>query len=332
MGGGLKKNVVFIMATKATATDKGGKSTEVSEMLKAGVQFGHETKRWNPKMKKFIFTDRNNIHIIDISKTMAKLEEAVKFLNEIASEGEILFVGTKRQASDIVKQQAIESGSYYIVNRWPGGLMTNFDQIKQSLKKFRDLEEEFENGVEGRTKFEVSNMKKEWEKMNRLYEGVKTMQKFPKAVVVVDVNFERKVIVEAKRLNIPVVAIVDTNSDPELVDYPIPGNDDAISSLKLLLKELGTAVKKGNKGKGVKHEFVDYSKFEVKILKTEVEKVEQVEVGKSEPTPKAEARIDKSPAKGKKKVAEEAGVLENIQKQKETKRQVEASAEREQEK
>lgn len=314
-------------ATKESSKTTANKSTkDVSEMLKAGVQFGHETKRWNPKMKKYIFTDRNNIHIIDISKTMSKLDEALAFLTKVSSEGNVLFVGTKRQASDIVKEQAISAGAYYIINRWPGGLLTNFDQIKQSLKTFKELEKEFEEGVEGRTKFEVSNMKKEWEKMNRLYEGVKTMDDFPKAIVLVDVNFERNVVEEAKKKEIPVVAIVDTNSDPDLVEYPIPGNDDAISSLRLLITSLADAVKKGNKGNGVKHTLIDYSKYEVKIKKVEVTKEAKVEIGKSEPSTKPE--VKKSKPTGKKK-ADEKGVLENIQKEKEAQRQEKASKERE---
>lgn len=322
----------FIMTsttnTSASVADKSKPSLEdydVSSFLKAGVQFGHETKRWNPKMKKFIFAQKNNIHILDISKTIELLDVALKFLSETASKGDILFVGTKRQAAEIIKEQAISSGAYYITNRWPGGLLTNFEQIKQSLKRYKELEKEFQEGVEGRTKFEVSNMKKEWVKMNRLYEGIKNMTGFPKAMVVVDVNYERKVLTEAKRLGIPVVAIVDTNTDPDLVDYPIPGNDDAISSLKLLIGFLGGAVKKGNGGKGIKHEYIDYSTYEVKILKTEDKKEELVEVGE-----KAKVQfVEPMKVTTGKKSSNQKGILENIQKEREAKRQVEASQERE---
>ncbi len=302
-------------------------SKDISEFLKAGVQFGHETKRWNPKMKSFIFTERNNIHIIDIDKSLDYLGKAVAFLEKAAAEGIILFVGTKRQATEIVKEESIKAGANYIINRWPGGLLTNFDQIKKSLKKYKDLEKDFQEGVEGRTKFEVSSMKKEWVKMNRLYEGVKTMDSYPKALVVVDVNYERNVITEAKKLGIPVVGIVDTNSDPEVVDFPIPGNDDAISSLKLLVGILGEAVKKGNSGKGVKHEFVDYSKFEVKIIKVEEKKEEFVEIRESFEPKVIEVKKVKIAKKGE----ESKGILENIQKEKEIKRQAKASKEREKE-
>ncbi len=297
---------------------------EVADFLKAGVQFGHETKRWNPKMQKYIFAEKNNIHIIDISKSVELLEKAVEFLQKVSSTGDILFVGTKRQASDIVKQEAIRAGAYYIVNRWPGGLLTNFDLIKQSLKKYQTLETEFQTGVEGRTKFEVSNMKKEWVKMNRLYEGIKKMSSFPKAIVIVDINYERNVITEAKKLGIPVVAVVDTNTDPDLVDYPVPGNDDAISSLRLLVSYFADAVLTGNKGNGVKHEFVDYSKFEVKIRKVEEKKEELVEVGEEPKAPIAEPKKVSKPKK-----SDSRGILENIQKQKETKLQARASEERE---
>lgn len=296
---------------------------DISDFLKAGVQFGHETKRWNPKMQKYIFAEKNNIHIIDISKSVEMLQIAVDALGKIATTGDILFIGTKRQASDIVKQEAIRSGSFYIINRWPGGLLTNFEQIKQSLKRFNSLETEFQTGVEGRTKFEVSNMKKEWVKLNRLYEGIKTMNSYPKAVVVVDINYEHNVITEAKKLGIPVFAIVDTNTDPDLVDYPVPGNDDAISSLKLLVGYFASAVLVGNKGKGIKHEFVDYSKFEVKILKVEEKKEELVEIGDAPKVPVVEAPKIAKPTKGGTK-----GILENIQKQRERKLQAKAFEER----
>jgi len=316
---------------KSTLTEDKAKSQDlvmdVSDFLKAGVQFGHETKRWNPKMHKYIFAEKNNIHIIDISKTIESLETALKFLQETAASGDILFVGTKRQASDIVKEEANKAGAYFIVNRWPGGLLTNFDHIKKSLKKFKDLEKDFQEGVEGRTKFEVSSMKKEWVKMNRLYEGIKNMGNFPKAIVVVDINYERKVITEAKKLNIPVVAIVDTNTDPDLIDYPIPGNDDAISSIRLLVGQIAQAVLKGNKGKGVKHEFIDYSQYEVKILKTEEKKEEFVEVGETVKAHPEEAQVRTV----KSKTDQQVGILENIQKQKEIKRQAKASKEREKE-
>lgn len=257
---------------------------DIQDFLKAGVQFGHETKKWNPLMKQYIFTSRNNIHIIDISQTMEALQTAANFLMQAAAKGLIMFVGTKRQASEIVKQAAVDCGAMFITHRWPGGLLTNFSVINKSLKKFIKLEEEFETGVVNRTKFEVSKMKKEWERMNRIYEGIKKFERFPEAVVVIDTNYERGVINEAKKMGIPIVAMVDTNCDPNAVEYPIPANDDALKSIELVMGILSQAVKKGNQGKGIKHEFKDFSKFNVQTVKAE-EKVEEfAEV--AEETPK----------------------------------------------
>lgn len=250
---------------------------DAKELLKAGSQFGHETKRWNPKMRRYIFGEKNNIHVIDVSKTLESLEKASNFLVDAASRGNILFVGTKKQASDIVKAEAIRSGAYFIDTRWAGGLLTNFKMIKESLSKLNSLERMFEEGVQGRTKYEVSKMKKEWAKLNRLYSGIKTLSAKPTAVVVLDTNFEKAAIKECKKISIPVVALVDTNSDPESADYPIPANDDAISSITLVMKVLADSVLAGNGGNGVKHDLKDYSKVEVKITKQEVEGDRMVE-------------------------------------------------------
>lgn len=251
---------------------------DAQELLKAGSQFGHETKRWNPKMRRYIFGEKNNIHVIDVSKTLESLEKASSFLVDAASRGNVLFVGTKKQASDIVKAEAIRSGAYFIDTRWAGGLLTNFKMIKESLSKLNSLERMFEEGVQGRTKYEVSKMKKEWAKLNRLYSGIKTLSAKPTAVVVLDTNFEKAAIKECKKISIPVVALVDTNSDPDSADYPIPANDDAISSITLIMKVLSDAVLAGNGGNGVKHDLKDYSKVEVKITKKEVENEKMTEV------------------------------------------------------
>ncbi|MCA9383482.1 30S ribosomal protein S2 [Candidatus Dojkabacteria bacterium] len=290
---------------------------ELQTFLKAGVQFGHQVKKWNPKMKDYIYDRRDKIHIIDLSKTLPMLEEAMQFLAQAASEGEILFAGTKRQASEIVKEAAIESGANYIVNRWPGGLLTNFTLIQRSLKKMIELEDEFEKGVEDRTKFEVSQMKKDWVKMNRLYEGVKQMKEYPKAVVIVDAKYERGAIKEARRLRIPIVSLVDTNSNPSIIDYPIPANDDAINSIKLVIGLLAEAVKKGNGGKGVQHKLKDYSVFEVKLIKSEVKNDDAVEVASGE-SEAPKARIAKVEPKATKATKNAKGMLEDIQEKKET--------------
>lgn len=250
---------------------------EPSDLLKAGVQFGHELKRWNPKMSKYIYNHKNGIHIIDVSQTVQKLSDAVNFLIDASSRGNVLFVGNKKQAAEIIKEGSVRSGAYFVNSRWAGGLLTNFSRVRSSLEKLKGIEKQFSEGVEGRTKFEVSRMKKEWERLNRLYGGIKTLSQKPTALVVVDANYEKSSIKEAKKIGIPVVAIVDTNSDPSQVDYVIPGNDDALSSIKLLTGFLFDAVLEGNNGKGVVHELIDYSKVEVKINKTKEEQDEKKE-------------------------------------------------------
>ena len=250
---------------------------DLKELLKAGVQFGHETRRWDPKMAKYIFGAKNNIHIIDVTQTVELLEVAAQQLHKLAQTGDVLFIGTKRQASSYVKSAAIDSGSYYSVNRWVGGFFTNFSQVKTSLKRLRNLEEMFEKGIEGRTKYEVSRMKVEWQRLNRLYEGVKDMDKAPVAAVVVDPRFEAAAVKECRLAGIPVFALTDTNCNPEKVDYVIPGNDDALRSIELIVNTLGGAVKKANAGKGVKHNIKDYSRVEVKIIKSVVVEREEAE-------------------------------------------------------
>lgn len=253
------------------------KVPDIKDFLKAGVQFGHETTRWNPKMQNYIFGSRNNIHIIDLQQSIEMLDEASKFLTQAAKRGPILFVATKRQAREIVKKYAIESGSYYVTYRWLGGLLTNFRMIKKSLQKLAQIEEEFEKGVTNRTKFEVNQMKKEWERMNRIYSGVKTMDRYPEAIVLVDCHYEKGALEEAKVAKIPVVSMVDTNSNPDMVDYVIPANDDAIKSIDLVIGHLANAIKLGNPGKWVRHQEKDYSDFEIPVIKKAEEKQEVVE-------------------------------------------------------
>lgn len=248
---------------------------DVKEFLKAGVQFGHEIKRWNPKMRDYIYGEKNNIHVIDISKTLPLLDNALKFITESARKGPVLFVGTKRQATDIVREEAIRCGAFFIDHRWPGGLLTNFEIIKRSLNTLQKLEKDFEEGVHGRTKYEVAKMKVKWERLARLYKGIKTMTRYPSCVVVVDARYEMGAIREAKRLKIPVISIVDTNSDPTIVDYVVPGNDDAIRSIKLFMKLFADAVLVGNGGHGIKHNLKDYSKVEVKLIKEEEKNQEE---------------------------------------------------------
>lgn len=240
---------------------------DLQSFLKAGVQFGHEKKRWNPKMQQYIFGDKKGIHVIDLVQTVSMLEEALQFLVDASRQGSVLFAGSKRQASTIIKEEAVRGGAHFIDHRWPGGLMTNFGQISHSLKKLRKMEEEFENGVEGRTKYEVSKMKDDWARLDRLYGGVKSMTRLPKAVVVIDPRYEIGAVVEANKLGIPVVALTDTNCDPDHINYVVPGNDDALGSIELFMKLFTDAILVGNGGQGVKHNLRNYSKVEVKLVK-----------------------------------------------------------------
>ncbi|HEX9804826.1 MAG TPA: 30S ribosomal protein S2, partial [Candidatus Dojkabacteria bacterium] len=286
----------------------------IKDFLKTGAQFGHQTKRWNPKMSKYIFTKRGDVHIIDLSQSLPLLENALKFLVSASSTGRILFVGAKKQAAEVVKAEAARSGAYYVIHRWPGGLLTNFNMIKKSLKKLNQLEEDFEKGVEGRTKYEISVMKKEWERLNRLYVGVKSMDRKPKAIVVVDPNYEKIAVREARKIGVPVVALIDTNSDPEGINYPIPANDDALGSLKIFLKLFADAIYQGNEGKGVVHNEKDYTKMEVKVIKeihSEEDKDEEIKNNNIEAEPEPKVRIvEKQVSKTKEeKENEKVGIL-----------------------
>jgi len=297
---------------------------ELKDLLKAGVQFGHESKRWNPKMSRYVYGTKNNIHVIDIQKTEEKLKETAKFLQQAAYEGQILFVGTKRQASQIVREEAIRAGAYFVDERWAGGMLTNFQVVKKSLDRLNDIEKQLEEGVQDRTKYEVSRMKKEWQRLSRLYSGIKALSEKPTAVVVIDSNFEKSAVKEARKIHIPVVGIIDTNCDPDDVDYVIPANDDAIGSIRLILSTLADAVLQGNKGQGVVHNTKDYTEVEVKIVKTEevadeVETVEAIKEDNAE-TPMqqeefAKVKPIKSTAANKGK-----GILERVKDEQEAKK------------
>jgi len=299
----------------------------VKEMFAAGTHFGHETKRWNPNMEEFIFDAKKSIHILDLTKTQEQLAKAADFLADASARGNVLFVGTKRQAADIVRQAAIESGSLFVDQRWAGGLLTNFNEVKKSLNRLRKLEEDFEKGIKGRTKFEISVLKKEWAKLSRLYSGVKEMKSKPTAVVVVDAKYEKSAVREAKRLGIPVVAIVDTNTNPKNVDYVIPANDDAITSIKLLVNFFGDVVKETGHASFIKHNLTDYSSYEVEIKKTDDE-VEDDEKGVETEEPivdgKKAKKVVKVKAKakaprGKKDKGGTKGILERVQEAKKKK-------------
>ena len=222
----------------------------MKQLLEAGVHFGHQTRRWNPKMAEYIFTERNGIYIIDLQKTVKKIEEAYAFIKEVAESGkEVLFVGTKKQAQDSIKEEAERVGMYWVNARWLGGMMTNFKTIKKRIDRLEQLTKMEEDGTfDLLPKKEVINLKAEREKLEKYLGGIKDMNKLPGALFVVDPRKEKIAIEEAKKLGIPVVAIVDTNCDPEDVDYVIPGNDDAIRAVKLIASTIANAIIEGKQG------------------------------------------------------------------------------------
>jgi|SRR3989339_801731 len=216
-------------------------------LLEAGVHFGHQTRRWNPKMAKYIFGNRNKIHIVDLQKTVKELKKAYKFVRDSVAENKsILFVGTKKQAQTPVKEESIRAGAFFISQRWLGGTLTNFETIKRSIARLKELDKMKSDGVMGiLSKKEASRLEKERIKMDKSLEGIKDMKKLPDLMFVVDPTEEATAVAEARKLHIPVVAICDTNCDPDSVDYPIPGNDDAIRAVKLFCSIMADAVLEG---------------------------------------------------------------------------------------
>ncbi|RKN86491.1 30S ribosomal protein S2 [Paenibacillus ginsengarvi] len=222
----------------------------MKQLLEAGVHFGHQTRRWNPKMDRYIFTERNGIYIIDLQKTVKKVEEAYNFVKSVADDnGTILFVGTKKQAQDSVKEEAERCGMYYINQRWLGGTLTNFDTIKKRVNRLHDLERMENDGTfELLPKKEVILLRKEMERLEKFLGGIKHMKALPSALFVIDPRKERIAVAEARKLGIPIVGIVDTNCDPDEIDYVIPGNDDAIRAVKLLTGKIADAVVEAHQG------------------------------------------------------------------------------------
>jgi len=222
----------------------------MKQLLEAGVHFGHQTRRWNPKMAEYIFTERNGIYIIDLQKTVKKVEEAYLFIRETAMSGEdILFVGTKKQAQDSIKEEAERCGQYFVNARWLGGMITNFKTIRYRLERLNELVKMEEEGVfEVLPKKEVIKLKGEMGKLEKYLGGIKNMKRIPGAIFVVDPRKERIAVLEARKLGIPIVAIVDTNCDPDEVDYVIPGNDDAIRAVKLIASKMADAILEGRQG------------------------------------------------------------------------------------
>ena len=243
----------------------------MKQLLEAGVHFGHQTRRWDPRMAEYIFQARNGIHIIDLQKASKKIDEAYEFIKEQVEEGKtVLFVGTKKQAQDCMKDAAIKSGMYYVNQRWLGGMLTNFDTIQKRIQRLKDLEKMEEDGTfDVLPKKEVILLKKEMEKLEKNLGGIKEMDKLPGVIFLVDPKKERIAILEAKKLGIPTVGIVDTNCNPEDLDYPIPGNDDAIRAVKLIADVMANAVIEGKQGES-------FETAEEQDVTEEAETMEQV--------------------------------------------------------
>lgn len=258
----------------------------IKQLLEAGVHFGHQKKRWNPKMKKFIFGERGGIYIIDLEKTEERINAASDFLLDLSSKGEfVLFVGTKKQAQEVVQEQAIRCGMYYVIERWPGGLLTNFSTIKKSINRLKDIEKMREDGTFARlTKKEVAGLEKELAKLNKNFAGIVKMERLPKAIFIVDTKKEETAVKEANRLSLPIVGLIDTNSDPDLVTYPVPGNDDATKSIRAITTIMAEAVIEGRKRflsylsqEGVTIQKEEKEKEPVAILPEEELKIKEIE-------------------------------------------------------
>ncbi len=222
----------------------------MKQLLEAGVHFGHQTRRWNPKMARYIFTERNGIYIIDLQKTVKKLEEAYNFVRDLAMDGKnVLFVGTKKQAQDSIREEAERAGAYFVNARWLGGMMTNFTTIRRRIERLKQLRKMEEDGTfDLLPKKEVAKLKHEGEKLEKFLGGIEDMTEFPGALFIVDPRKERIAVSEAKNLGIPIVAIVDTNCDPDEIDYVIPGNDDAIRAVKFISSVIANAIIEGREG------------------------------------------------------------------------------------
>lgn len=268
----------------------------MKDLLEAGVHFGHQTRRWNPKMKKYIFAERNGIYIIDLKKSLYYIDEAYKYIRNLVEDGgTILFVGTKKQAKDIVREEAKKCGMNYVVERWLGGMLTNFQTIKHSVNRLKHLEElEHETNFEGYTKKEALQMRREKEKLDKVLGGIRDMNKLPDALFVVDTKKESIAVAEAKKLRIPVIGVVDTNCDPDLIDVIIPANDDAIRSVRLLTKVAAQGVVDGMaaelEGKDINPEAAE----EVKPEETNTEENENEETqGKESPESGEESQEEK---------------------------------------
>ncbi len=247
----MEKTKEVLTETKTQNKVSNVKLPEIIDLLKAGCHFGHKKSAWNPRMKQYIYEERNGIHIIDLVKTQELLESIVKSLAELCEKGNILIVGTKGQAASIVENIALEKGAFYVNKRWPGGLFTNFDTVKKSIQGLVKTEESIAKGGEDMVKKERLQAQAEIIKLNQIYKGIKFMDKLPSALIVVDSKVEKLAIKEARIAGIPIVALVDTNSNPDLIDYPIPANDDSLKSISLLMNILGEVIGESKKSEAV---------------------------------------------------------------------------------
>ena len=292
----------------------------MSYLLEAGVHFGHQTKRWNPKMKEYIYTARDEIYIIDLQKTAKKIEEAYVALNEIAKNGgKVLFVGTRKQAQEAIKEEATRSNSYYVTERWLGGTLTNFKTIRRRIKRLEDIEKmEADGTFDLLPKKEVIGLKKEYAKLNNILSGIREMTKLPQALYIVDPSKEEIAIREARRLNIPVFGIVDTNCDPDMVDYVIPANDDAIRAVKLITGVMANAIVEANGG-----EIIDYvsdkanNENAAEVMQKALETVKR-----KDERPKENTRKDNFKKPFKKEVKKEFVKKEEVKEEKAVKEEV----------
>ncbi len=287
------------------------------QMLESGVHFGHQTRRWNPKMKRFILTDRNGIYIIDLNQALGYLDDAYEFVKEtVAHGGTILFIGTKKQAQEAVAQQAQRVGMPYVNERWLGGMLTNFQTVHQRLQRLKELEEiDFDDvAASGLTKRELLGLRRERDKLERTLGGIRFMTKVPSAVWIVDTNKEHIAVAEARKLNIPIVAILDTNCDPDVVNYPIPGNDDAIRSVALLTRVIADAVAEGkmaHAGAGEEGAAEEMPAWERELLEQQAA-AEQAEspAGSPEQAPSVTDEVVEAEAAGETPAAEQDAPVE----------------------
>ena len=285
----------------------------MSYLLEAGVHFGHQTKRWNPKMKEYIYTSRDEIYIIDLQKTAKKIDEAYAALKEIVSNGgKVLFVGTRKQAQEAIKEEAIRSNSYYVTERWLGGTLTNFKTIRRRIRRLEEIEKmEADGTFDLLPKKEVIGLKKEYAKLDNLLCGIREMTKLPQALYIVDPSKEEIAIREARKLNIPVFGIVDTNCDPDMVDYVIPANDDAIRAVKLITSAMANAIIEANGG-----EIIDYANDKKEENATEVMQKALETVKKREERPRKENKpLKKAYNKKDFKKEEKKQVKEEVKKE-----------------